>query len=412
MQKFTTFYKFSYFFLLWAVTLSWGSAQGQTSSKSTVVESGITPNYALGDVSAIDSEKKQLTVKTAAGEIAIQFTENTKYLRVQPGEKTLEKAETISFADIGIGDRVMARGKVADDKKSVTARQVVVMSKAAIAHKQEREREEWNRRGIAGTISAISPATKEISVNMRTRESNKPIVIAVDDKVVFRRYAPDSVKFTDAKPSSFIELKVGDQVRALGDKSADGARFKPEIIVSGSFMMAGGLIKSINAAAGEITIDDIPTKKPLTVVVNKDTVLRRIPHDMAVTIAQRVQGAAGNSPAAQGRPGPPAKTAGAAPSGKNVTGGEKPAANGTDIQEMLDHLAVSTINDLQPGDAILVSSTVGADPGRVTAIVLASGIEPLLIRPQQRQAGAATLAGASLGLPSGVLDAGVGLPPN
>jgi hypothetical protein len=406
MRKSITFYALTLVVLFGP--LSVGISRGQTAPKPAA-ESGISASHALGEVSTLDAAQKQFTLKTAAGDIVVHLSENTKYLRVQPGEKTLEKAETIALGDIGIGDRVMARGKVADDKKSVTARQVIVMSKAAIAQKQERDREEWNRRGIAGTISAIDPAAKEITLSMRTREGKKPIVISPDDKAVFRRYAPDSVKFTDAKPSSFSELKVGDQMRALGDKSADNTRFKPEIIVSGSFMMAGGFIKSINGAGGEITIDDIPTKKPLTVVVNKDTVLRRIPHDLAMTLAPRVQGAAGNTGSPRGKTTATAAGAGVV---RKEAGGDRPQASGTDIQEMLDRLPAIAINDLQPGDAILVSSTVGADPSRVTAILLASGIEPLLIRPQQRQAGATTLAGASLGLPSGVLDAGVGLPPN
>src|SRR2546428_5387525 len=331
MREFTTFYKFIFFVLFWPLNLSVGISQGQTAAKPAA-ESGISASHALGEVSAIDAEQRQLTLKTAAGEIVVHLAENTKYLRVQPGEKTLEKAETIALGDIGIGDRVMARGKVADDKKSVAARQVIVMSKAAIAQKQEREREEWNRRGIAGTISTIDPAAKEITLSMRTREGKKPVVITPDDKVFFRRYAPDSVKFTDAKPSSFSELKVGDQVRALGDKSADNTRFKPEIIVSGSFMMAGGFIKSINAAGGEITIDDIPTKKPLTVVVNKDTVLRRIPRDLATTLAQRVQGAAGNTESPQHKTTATASP-GAGIMGKKEAGADRSQANATDIQE-------------------------------------------------------------------------------
>ena len=42
-----------------------------------------------------------------------------------------------------------------------------------------------------------------------------------------RRYAPDSIKFGDAKPSSFGELKVGDQLRALGDRTRRSASFQP-----------------------------------------------------------------------------------------------------------------------------------------------------------------------------------------
>ena len=39
-----------------------------------------------------------------------------------------------------------------------------------------------------------------------------------------------------------------------------------------------------------------------------------------------------------------------------------------------------TISELKPGDAVIVASTVGSDPARVTAITLLAGVEPLLTR--------------------------------
>ena len=67
---------------------------------------------------------------------------------------------------------------------------------------------------------------------------------------VFRRYAPDSVKFADALPSSFAELKVGDQLRSLGNKDAAGTRVEAETIVFGSFVMAGGPVTAIDPRRG------------------------------------------------------------------------------------------------------------------------------------------------------------------
>ncbi len=74
-----------------------------------------------------------------------------------------------------------------------------VMSKGDIAEKREREREEWRKRGIAGTISAINADMKEITVDARTAEGAKPVVIATTAETKFRRYAPDSVRFSDAQ---------------------------------------------------------------------------------------------------------------------------------------------------------------------------------------------------------------------
>ena len=109
-----------------------------------------------------------------------------------------------------------------------------------IARKQEKERGEWRLRGLSGIVESLNPQTKEITVKTRTPEGPKAIVVPVTDKVKMRRYAPDSVKFSDARKSSFEDLKVGDQFRAKGDKSEDGARFTPEEIVTGAFRTIGG----------------------------------------------------------------------------------------------------------------------------------------------------------------------------
>ena len=51
---------------------------------------------------------------------------------------------------------------------------------------------------------------------------------------------------------------------------------------------------------------------------------------------------------------------------------------GGDVGQMLDNLPAMPISELKPGDAIMVSTTQGTDPGRVTAITLLAGVEPLL----------------------------------
>ena len=48
------------------------------------------------------------------------------------------------------------------------------------------------------------------------------------------------------------------------------------------------------------------------------------------------------------------------------------------VQQMLERMPNVTLAELKPGTMILVSSTAGADPTRVTAIQLVSNIEPVL----------------------------------
>lgn len=382
------------------------AAQTPQTSKSAV-KSDITAAYALGEVMSVDAAGKQIALHTTAGDINVLLTDATKYKRVAPDAKTLDNAEAITLADVGVGDRIIAQGKVAADRKSVPARQVILMSKAAIAQKHERDREEWRKRGIFGRVTAVNPATKEITISTRSREGERAVVVAANDKVSFRRYAPDSVKFDDAKQSSLAEIKVGDQLRALGEKTTDGTRFMPEEIVTGSFRMVGGTITAINPATNEIKINNMQTNQPLTVVVNKDSVLRRIPPEAVAMIAMRRQGGGGFG----GNNGGMAATQ----IGGAVPGGNRPrmggGGGGGDIQEMVEQLPKITTTDLKPGDMILVSSTTGADPSRVTAITLATGIDALLRPPAgtaNRQAGRPQ-AGNVGGLSDDVFG-GIGLP--
>lgn len=356
----------------------------------------ISANRALGEVKVIDSAAKQMVIKTdGASLVTVVLSDTTVYMRVAPGETTLTNASKITFADVAEGDRVLALGKVSDDRKVVPARTVVVMTKADIAKKQEAERAEWKKRGVLGMITALKPETKEITISSRTTAGPQSLIIPVSDKVEMRRYAPDSIKFADAKPASFDELKVGDQLRALGERKPDGTAFNAEKVVTGSFKTVAGVITAIDAATGELKINELQTKQPLTIVIKQDAVLRKFP---------AAAGAGGGSAGGPGT-GPGAGQGGPGQGGARPGGGA-----GMNIQEMLERLPTIAIADVKVGDTIIVSSTKGADPSRLTAISLISGADTLLsmLAPRPQQGGPAT-PNPSAGLGSGI-QFGIGLP--
>jgi len=239
---------------------------------------GIQAKGALGEVKSIDASSKLVTIKTDAGsEVMVFYTDRTTYKKLAPGETSLTNATDISFSDIGEGDRIYARGNVAEDRKSVSALQIIVMSKGDIAKKQDAERREWRVRGILGVISALKPDSQEITIQSRTMGGTQSVIIPVSDKTEMRRYAPDSIKFSDAKPSTFGELKVGDQLRALGDRAPDGTHFTPQKVVTGSFRTIAGVVTAIDPATKEIKINELEKKHPLTIVIKQDSVLRKFP---------------------------------------------------------------------------------------------------------------------------------------
>ena len=121
----------------------------------------IAAKHAIGEIKSIDTAAKQLTIKTDAGSmVTVSLSDKTTYKKLAPGEQTLTNATDVTFADLAEGDRVMARGTVSEDRKSVPAVQVIVMTKGDLAKKQEAERLEWRRRGILGVIRPSSPRPK------------------------------------------------------------------------------------------------------------------------------------------------------------------------------------------------------------------------------------------------------------
>src|SRR5713226_653779 len=216
------------------------AAIAQTTGTATS-DPAITALSVMGVVTDLRPDTRQVIVKTAAGnQVTVTLSDRTEFMRIPPGEKTKDKFIKITAADFGLGDSVFARGRMSEDRKNLPTLEFYVMSKGDIAEKRERQRDEWRTRGVAGAISALNAETREISLDSRTPSGPKPIVIAANADTKFHRYAPDSVRFSDAKQSSFAELKVGDQLRALGTKSDDGGRLKAEEIVSGSFQTIGG----------------------------------------------------------------------------------------------------------------------------------------------------------------------------
>ncbi len=346
----------------------------------------------IGEVTAVDAGAGQIALKPDAGApVAVSLTPSTLFLRVAPGEKDLKKASRITLKDVVAGDRVLARGRMADGK--LQAASIVVMSKADLARKHEADRAEWQRRGLAGTVTAVDAASHEISISIGPSEGGRSAILGAAN-ASFRRYAPGSVRFSDAQPSSFEQVQVGDQLRALGDKNADGTRVQAEEIVFGSFRSIAAQVKTVNTADGEIRATDLESKKPIVIHVASDTQLRRMPPMIAQMLAQRLGGGSGAGfggrpeggrvPGAAGGPPAGGPQQGWRPSGGGPAGGTPPNNGGPnggrrpDFQQMLERMPVLTLTELKPGDAIILSATRSNQPAEVTAITLLAGVEPLL----------------------------------
>lgn len=376
---------FTGFFILLAGISSFINAQS--------TDIGITPKFAGGEVTAVESGK--IVLQTKDGAIDVVISDKTAFKKVSPENPKISTAVEAAFSEIGIGDKLLVTGEVAADKKSVPAKNIYLMSKSAIAEKQAKESEQWKTRGISGRVMNLNFEKNEITIAARSMTGESNVVITPKENSTIKRYAPNSIKYSEARPSNIKEIFIGDVVRALGDKSADGATFQAEELLSGAFQTVGGKVKSIDAAKNEIVIEDIKTKKDVTVAVGTNSALKKFPVEMAQRMAQfqamrATGGAGGGFKPLQGnqqnnQANPPSGNGQNQPGAGNGGGGR--GMRGGDINEMFDRLPVITVADLKVGDLIAVSSTKTDNPAKITAIRLLAGVEPFLTSPQTSNGG-------------------------
>lgn len=339
----------------------------------------------VGTVKAIAGNT--ITLTTDAGAIVnVVVGDSTRMVRTAPGQKDLKDAVPAKLQDVQIGDRVLARGTAASDGGSVLAGSIIIMKAGDISANQQQERDDWQKRGIGGVVTAVDAGTGNLTVSLSTLAGTKTATVHVAKETVIRRYAPDSVKFDDAKPGTLDQVKVGDQLRARGTKSADGSELAAEEIVSGTFRNVAGTVISTDASKQEINVMDLATKTPVVLRITPDSQLRELSAMMAQRIATRLKGgAAGDQPGtgdqAPSSTGSSSSSATTKP-GEGATsggnGGQRAGGGRGDFQQMLGRLPAVTIADLQKGSAVMIVATEGSPTNSPTAITLLTGVEPIL----------------------------------
>ena len=326
-----------------------------------IAQTAGAPESVLGEVTAVQNES--ITLRTDAGSSVVLGTDDrTTVLRSRPGTTNLSGAVPIPRSEIAVGDRVLARGTYSSDRAALSAARLVVMKRADIEGKREREQEEWRRRGLGGVVTALDASTGEMTVRLRGGSNGQETVrVPITGRgIVLRRYAPNSVKFSDARPSAFEELRTGDQVRMLGELSGDGATFVPEQIVSGAFRTLRGRVVNVDVGRGELSVqvasDDGP---PMTVTVTagKDARLHRLPAALPLS-----------APAVSGPESPRAT-----PPAVDASGAEGTRQHAS-LDEMLERLPRISLAQLATGEHVAVLGSLSDDVTRLNAIKLVAGL--------------------------------------
>jgi len=343
----------------------------------------------LGTIKSVQAGSITVAAESG-GEVTAMLVTSTKILRVPPGEKDLKNASALQPQDLQPGDRVLVRGLASANPHTIGALAVIVMKQSDVSAKQQRERDDWQKRGVGGLVTKVEPAAGTITISSGGLTANRSIAVQVRKNTVLRRYAPGSVKFDDAQAAQLDQIKAGDQLRARGTRNPDGSELTAEEVVSGSFRNVAGTITAIDPTNNTMTVQDLIAKGPVVVKVSADSQMKKLPAEMAQRIAARLKGGAGanGDQAANMQSGDQNQLA---PPGGRQSGAQQRGANGVpggnsppDVQRLLTRLPNSTLADLQKGEAVMLVSTQAGDSGSVTAVTLLAGVEPLLSAAQSR----------------------------
>jgi hypothetical protein len=226
-------------------------------------------------------------------------------------------------------------------------------------------------------VNTVDPATGTITLTSGT----KKITINTSGKTEFKRFAGDSVQYSDAKASTLADIHPKDQLQAKGTKSADGTSVQAEEVVSGAFENLSGVIATLDPATGTITLRDLATKKMVTVDVTKNANLRKLDMMTATMFAQRTSGGAGAGGGPRGGGGG-AGAGGPGAYGGGAAGGDAGSARrsaGSDLSQMINRQPAIALADLRKGDALMiVASEPTPGASTLTAVTVLAGVEPIL----------------------------------
>ncbi len=300
------------------------------------------PTRFVGTVESFKVDAAEIAVRPDQGATRlIRIIPESVVQRVAPGEKDLKNARPISITDVAIGDRVL----VALEPGANDLRRLVVMPASEIVKRDELDRKDWQERGVSGVVAARNEEV--ITLRVRSMLNETETRLRISAKTVFRRYAPDSVKFTDARASSVAELSLGDQVRARGQKTSDGS-VEAEDVVFGSFVTKAGKITAVDSGSHSITIAELGGNKAVVIRFSPDSQIKKMP---------------GFPEMGAGMPG----------------GGMQGAGRPPDMAQMLERMPSALFDELRAGDTIVASSTKQPADQPLTAIMLLTNAE-LLIR--------------------------------
>lgn len=377
-----------------------------------------------GTITAADPSAHVITVKEdKTGTAYTVELANTKSLRkVDPVTLDLKNATRITADDLMVGDRVQVFAvKAEDNPNAFAARGIILISARELQSVHQEQAAAWQH-ATRGVVTQVE-ADGKLVISQRTPEG--PKTITVDAKnATLTRYSAENPKVPAA--SQLADIQVGDQVRVIGDASADGSTIVGQKVYSSPLRMLVCTVSAVSPDGKQLTVKNLQDKQAVTVTFNDDSAVRKLPPMMAMALARRLNpaagtaggssggagsensGSAGHAPAAvnqsdssggnsggwrDGRGGSAAQAGGAPGGGEpgaggGSGGGMRPGAGmrSGDLSQMLERVPKISATDLKPGDAVMVAGIpISNDKSHLLATTVVAGVEPIFQSASPRQ---------------------------
>lgn len=336
----------------------------------------------IGTVEKVDAAGKVLAVKPdKTDETAVKFDDKTQFLRIPAGETDTKKATRAAAGDVSVGDRVIARLREGEDGKPAVF--LYFSKQAELAQRKEKTAEEW-KSGVSGLADSVDQAGKKVVITVRGAGPAKSVALDVSSNILdVTRFSPETGK---NEPSTLASIRPGDQVTVIGQKNADMTAIKVDAITSGFYKTLPVQIRSIDTAAGQIMAMDLASKKPITINIGSDSVLKKLDDATAQQLARRLnptiqaEGRGGRGGRGGGGDAAPVAIPGAAPDGAAGGRSGRGAGGGRplDLAKVVDQAPVITLADLKANEPIVVFGAATDDLSKLRALRLISGVDPIL----------------------------------
>ncbi|HJQ35297.1 MAG TPA: hypothetical protein VJ866_24310, partial [Pyrinomonadaceae bacterium] len=242
-------------------------------------QGGAAPKQRLvGEVTAVDAAAHQVTVRSDTGEtVTVSVNDQTTYTRMPPGETNLQKGEAATFADVHVGERLLAPGV---STAGGTASRLIVMARAGGGQRDAGRR-------LGGRVVSVDAAKKQIVVQTRGgRDGQETLTVDASSARVLH-FAPDSMRPADAVASSLSDVRAGDNIRATGERSADGKSFKAEEVLAGGFSRFAGTVASVDAQRNQLTVKNDASGGNVTLTLGARSALHRMTPEFEQRLAQQ-----------------------------------------------------------------------------------------------------------------------------